>query len=224
MISRQHKRPLAAGIIGAVLVGSLLAATLALAPFTTAHAQVGRNPQAEQFVQFQAQRIIGVLNNRTLSSAQRIRTFGEIVNEIADIPRITTFVLGKYARTITPGQMQRFGPIFRQYEQNVYETRLSDFHGQTVTVTGSVARQADDVIVNTLIGGGGLQQPLPVAWRVLGGDARWKVVDVQVNGIWLAITQQQDFVSTIDNHGGAVDALISQLQQQTEQQTNARPQ
>jgi phospholipid transport system substrate-binding protein len=224
MISRQHKRPLAAGIIGAVLVGSLLAATLALAPFTTAHAQVGRNPQAEQFVQFQAQRIIGVLNNRTLSSAQRIRTFGEIVNEIADIPRITTFVLGKYARTITPGQMQRFGPIFRQYEQNVYETRLSDFHGQTVTVTGSVARQTDDVIVNTLIGGGGLQQPLPVAWRVLGGDARWKVVDVQVNGIWLAITQQQDFVSTIDNHGGAVDALISQLQQQTEQQTNARPQ
>ena len=219
MTTRQHGRPASAGIIGAALFGGLLAATLALAPFTAASAQVGRNPQAEQFVQLQAQRVIGVLNNRTLSSAQRIRTFGEIVNEIADIPRITTFVLGKYARTITPAQMQRFGPVFRQYELNVYETRLSDFHGQTVTVTGSVTRQAGDVIVNTLIGGGDIQQPLPVAWRVLGGDTRWKVVDVQVNGIWLAITQQQDFVSTIDNHGGAVDALISQLQQQT----NERP-
>ena len=40
----------------------------------------------------------------------------------------------------------------------------------------------------------------------------WKVVDVQFKGIWLAITQQQDFVSTIDNAGGNIDVLINQLQ------------
>ena len=37
------------------------------------------------------------------------------------------------------------------------------------------------------------------------------MVDVQVKGVWLAITQQQDFVSTIDNHGGNIDVLIKQL-------------
>jgi phospholipid transport system substrate-binding protein len=41
---------------------------------------------------------------------------------------------------------------------------------------------------------------------------------VQVSGIWLAITQQQDFVSTIDNAGGNVDVLIGQLEKQVEQQ------
>ena len=52
---------------------------------------------------------------------------------------------------------------------------------------------------------------MDLAWRVLGGAGGWKIVDVQVKGVWLAITQQQDFISTIDNHGGNVDVLINQL-------------
>jgi len=47
---------------------------------------------------------------------------------------------------------------------------------------------------------------------VLGAGNSWKVVDVQVSGVWLAITQQQDFVSTIDNAGGNIDVLIRQLE------------
>jgi phospholipid transport system substrate-binding protein len=85
-----------------------------------------------------------------------------------------------------------------------------------------VARRAGDVVVNTVISGGGLSQPLPLAWRVLGGGGSWKVVDVQASGVWLAITQQQDFVSTIDNHGGDIDALISQLQQQARRREAGR--
>jgi phospholipid transport system substrate-binding protein len=49
---------------------------------------------------------------------------------------------------------------------------------------------------------------------VLGESGGWRVVDVQVAGVWLAITEQQDFVSTIDNAGGNVDVLIAQLQKQ----------
>jgi phospholipid transport system substrate-binding protein len=38
------------------------------------------------------------------------------------------------------------------------------------------------------------------------------VEDVEAAGVWLAITEQSDFVSTIDNHGGSIDALISRLE------------
>ena len=51
-----------------------------------------------------------------------------------------------------------------------------------------------------------------VSWRVLGAGAAFKVVDVQTRGVWLAITLQQDFVSTIDNAGGSVEALIQKLE------------
>jgi phospholipid transport system substrate-binding protein len=52
---------------------------------------------------------------------------------------------------------------------------------------------------------------------VLGSGSSWKVVDLEDAGVWLSITQQQDFVSTIDNAGGNVQVLIDQLRQQLAQ-------
>lgn len=171
-----------------------------------------RDPGAEAFVQTKAQRVISVLANKGMSEAQKKQVFHQAVDELADVPRITNFVLGKYARTITPEQRARFTPVFRTYAENVYQSRISDYRGEQLKVTGSVVRKPGDVIVNTVVVGGQLGQPVPVSWRVLGGGANWKVVDVQFKGIWLAITQQQDFVSTIDNAGGNIDVLINQLQ------------
>ncbi|RRN62524.1 phospholipid-binding protein MlaC [Caulobacter sp. 602-1] len=171
-----------------------------------------RDAGAEAFVQTKAQRVITVLANKTMSDAQKTQVFHQAVDELADVPRITNFVLGKYARTITPEQRARFTPVFRAYAENVYQSRIDDYRGEQLKVVGSVVNKPGDVTVKTLISGGQITQPLPVSWRVLGGGQTWKVVDVQFKGIWLAITQQQDFVSTIDNAGGNIDVLINQLQ------------
>lgn len=171
-----------------------------------------RDAGAEAFVQAKGQRVISVLANKGMPDAQKKQIFKQAVDELADVPRITNFVLGKYARTITPDQRARFTPVFRTYAENVYQNRIDDYRGEKLTVTGSVVRKPGDVIVNTTISGGQIKSPLPVTWRVLGSGQTWKVVDVQFKGVWLAITQQQDFVSTIDNAGGNVDVLINQLQ------------
>ena len=195
----------------AALLAFVGAATLSIA--SPALAQSGaRDPAAEAFVQTKAQRVISVLANKSMSEAQKKQIFRQAVDELADVPRITNFVLGKYARTITPEQRARFTPVFRTYAENVYQSRIDDYRGEQLKVTGSVVRKPGDVIVNTVVAGGQLSQPVPVSWRVLNNGGTWKVVDVQFKGIWLAITQQQDFVSTIDNAGGNIDVLTNQLQ------------
>ena len=221
MPSRRSSRSFLKAAAAAALVLGVAAPLNAAIP-SSALAQAPRDAGAEQFVQGGAQRIISVLNDKGESNTDKIRVFRGVVDELADVPKITNFVLGKYARTITPAQRQRFATVFREYAQNVYETRLGDYHGETVTVTGSVVRNPGDVVVNTTISGGKLTQPVAASWRVLRSGAGWKVVDVQVAGIWLAITQQQDFVSTIDNAGGNVDVLIAQLEKQVQQQTAGR--
>lgn len=170
-----------------------------------------RNPQAEAFVEVQAQKVLSVLADRSLSLGQKQQAFRRLIDQIADVPKITNFVLGKYARSIDPAQRARFNTVFRTYAETVYQTRISEFRGETLKVTGSVARTPGDVVVASLVLGGG-RDPIPVSWRVLGAGAAWKVVDVQIRGVWLAITQQQDFVSTIDNAGGDIGVLIAQLQ------------
>lgn len=188
------------------------AAALVLGAGTSSLAQGARDTSAEQFVQAGAQKVISVLADHSLSEAQKEAAFHRAIDDLADVPRITNFVLGKYARTITPEQRARFVPTFRAYAENVYRNRLDDYHGETLKVTGSTVRKPGDVIVNTQVTGGQLSKPVVVAWRVLGGPGAWKAVDVQFKGVWLAITQQQDFVSTIDNAHGDIDVLIGQLQ------------
>ena len=113
-----------------------------------------------------------------------------------------------------PATPEPFAAIFREYASNVYESRLNEYHGESLRVTGSVARTPTDVIVQSQVFGGKLEQPVTVLWRVLAEGGGWKVVDVQVQGVWLAITEQQDFVSTIDNSGGNIQVLIDQLKRQ----------
>lgn len=193
-------------------------AALPAALLAPAYAAVARDASAEAFVQTQASEALKILNSGQGAAAKKA-AFRALVDQVADVPRITNFVLGKYARSITPAQMQQFGPLFRAYANNVYESRLGQYKGETLRVTGSVARSPTDVVVASTVGGGQLKKPEIVNWRLLkSADGRWRAVDVQVQGVWLAITQQQDFVSTIDNAGGKVEVLIAQLRQQVAQQ------
>ncbi|MDR3506687.1 MAG: ABC transporter substrate-binding protein [Caulobacteraceae bacterium] len=191
---------------------------MAAAPAAAQSSQ--RDAAAEQFVQTEAQTALAILAKG--SDNEKIRAFRGFVDRVADVPKITYFVLGKYARTITPAQRQQFATVFREYASNVYESRLSDYHGETLKVTGSVIRKPGDVIVTSTVLGGAQREPVAVRWRVLQSGASWKVVDVEVKGVWLAITEQQDFVSTIDNAGGNINVLIAQLQKHNQDVTIAR--
>lgn len=190
---------------------TLLAATLTPA---VAFARA-RDPQAEQFVQTEGQKALSVVANRTLAGPARDAAFRQMIDQLADFQRITGFVLGKYARVATPAQRQQFNSVFRVYAQNLFQSHLAGFKGNRLQVTGSVVRGPGDVVVNTTVSGDPNAGPLPVAWRVLGGPGTYRAVDVQTRGVWLAITLQQDFVSTIDNAGGDVTVLITRLQRET---------
>lgn len=215
MIESRRRRPWLTTTFAAIL--ALAPGALLLAVPAPAAAQSGaRDAQAEQYVQTEAQRALTILANHEMSTAEKTRIFRAFVDEVADVPRITQFVLGKYARTATPAQRQAFATVFREYASNVYESRLDEYHGETLKVTGSVVRRPGDVIVNSVVVGGRQSKPVAVSWRVMGAGSGWKVIDVQVAGVWLAITEQQDFVSTIDNAGGNVDVLIRQLQQKVQ--------
>jgi phospholipid transport system substrate-binding protein len=204
----------------------VLAAALAFTPLAVglvaaaqpAFAEVQRDAAAEAFIGDQAGRALTILN-RGGDTAQKKAEFRAFVDQVADVPRITGFVLGKYRRSITPEQYRAFADAFRVYANSVYETRLGEYHGERLQVTGSIVRAPGDVIVDSQVVGGQVRTPVEVKWRVLrepGG--RYRAVDVSIDGIWLAITEQQDFVSTLDNNHGDINVLIAQLRSQTGQQ------
>ena len=191
-------------------VVAALAASGLFAP--AAHARAARNAEAEQFVQTEGQRALLIVTDRNLSAAAREAAFRQMIDRLADFQRISGFVLGKYARVITPAQRQRFNAVFRGYAQRLFQTSLAGFKGNQLQVTGSVVRGPGDTVVNTVVKGDARSGAMPVAWRVLGAPGTFKAVDVQARGVWLAITLQQDFISTTDNAGGDIEVLIGRLE------------
>ena len=108
MDNRRRQRTLARiALATAIAFTGPLAASIQ-APAYAAQAEAPRDQDAEQFVQAQGQRLVSILADKSQSMADRMLAFRDAVNEIADVPRITRFVLGRYARSITPDQMQRF--------------------------------------------------------------------------------------------------------------------
>jgi phospholipid transport system substrate-binding protein len=208
----------AARLVLASLAGLGLAGPAVIAGVATpAAAQAGRQhaaPTAEAFVQTEANKALAILRDSSMSLGVKKQAFYAFINQVADVPKITDFVLGRSRRSLTPAQYSAFAEAFRAYADSVYESRLSDYHGQGLSVTGSIARSPDDVVVTSVITGAGASGASSVVnWRVLrGADGRWHVVDVQAQGVWLAIVEQQDFASTLANHNGDISVLISQLQ------------
>jgi phospholipid transport system substrate-binding protein len=161
---------------------------------------------------------VSILASRSLSLAQKQAEFRGFVDEVVDVPRISTFVLGRYARGLKPAQRTQFQQLFREYASNLYEARLGDYRGERVQVTGSIGRSPTDVVVNSVISGGGLRQPETVRWRLARSGQSWRVVDIEVRGVWLAVVQQQDYVSTLDAARGDINVLMNQLRQEVARQ------
>jgi len=179
------------------------------------------NSEAEAYVQANATEALAALANRNVGAAQRQQTFNALIQRFADMPRIAGFVLGRYAAQLRNDAALRseWVEVFEDYSIAVYELRLGAFDGSTVRVTGSIARSADDVIVQSEMvpRAGGRAQP--VQWRLIRRAGVWKVNDVSVilegNQIWLAQQQQGEFLSRLDRNNGDVRALTNDLRQRT---------
>lgn len=182
------------------------------------------NP-AESFIQQNIDKGYTILNSTQLSDEQHRTQFRNYMLALTDTKRIGTFTLGQYANSAPKADVEAFTNAFTDYAVAVYETRLSKYKGQTLKVTGSQERAADDVVVNadvTSAPGAANTPTFKAAFRVRKTmDGRPIITDMQVEGIWLALSQRSDFTAFLQQHNGSVAALTDDLKRQTAQLTAA---
>ena len=210
---------------GAFLVVSLASGAAILAGLTggggAAYA-VTRNRAAEQFVEQNATNALRALADRSMDESHVRQTFGNLMVQFADIPRISRFVLGAHAARLRqdPRLASDWGEAFRAFTVANYADRLRSYAGRAVHATGSVERIPDqDVIVRTEIARDAPQSPRIVQWRMLRAGATWKVADIAVvldgNEVWLAQQQKSQFTSILDRNNGDMRGLIDNVRQTT---------
>ena len=129
-----------------------------------------------------------------------------------DIPFIGRFVIGRYWRAATPGQRGEYLALYSEFFLQTYASRIADYAGHSFAVTSVRAVNARDFVVRTEIARAG-GRPFTTDWRVRLIDGRYRVIDIMVEGISMAVTQRSEFASFAQRDG--LDGLLVILRART---------
>jgi phospholipid transport system substrate-binding protein len=188
---------------------SAIASTLALifALFVLGAAPAAAQNAAEQFVGGNIRTGLGILNDSSLAADARTARFEAFLLDNTDLNRIALFTLG--SAQATPQQREAFTAAFRGYAIATYRSYFRNYSGQSLRVIGSRQNAPGDTVVRTELTDAG--RPLGVDFRVRTDGAKPLVIDVSVAGVWLALTQRDDFAAFLGRNNGDVTALTAYL-------------
>ena len=173
---------------------SLLTVLLVLVATTSLAAAPPVNPaDAIAFMNQVWNRAIELLNNKTDPAIRQAR-FRQLFHDQFDGAGIARFVLGRYWRSAGAEEQQEFVKLFENYVAFVYTARLANLGGQTFKIRGSRS-DGDVVIVSTDVISPGGTSPLRIDWRLVNDNGGYKINDVIVEGISMAVTQRSEFAS-----------------------------
>ena len=120
----------------------------------------------------------------------------------------TRSAVGPQWRTATPEQRSKLQVEFKTLLLRLYAGALTQLKDQTVEVTKMLPVQgSSQVVVQTEVRGSG--EPIKLDYRLDKNSDDWKIIDVNVGGIWLVQNYRSQFAGEITK--GGIDGLINTL-------------
>ncbi len=191
-----------------LFAGSLLGVLLLFAGSANAEIDAAK---AETFVKEVTTEGIEQIINANIPQAEKDARFAKLFNKALDLDFIGQFVLGRNWRTATPAQREEFIKVYRQLNISTWSKRFDEFKGREFIFKGtSPSNSAGQVFVNSVVP---MDQgePAKVVWRVREKGGQYKIVDIIIENVSLAITARNEYTAFIKNNPGGVDALIANL-------------
>jgi phospholipid transport system substrate-binding protein len=120
----------------------------------------------------------------------------------------TRSAVGPQWRTATPEQRTKLQTEFKALLLRLYSGALAQVKDQSVEVTKSLPVQGStQVVVQTEVRGKG--EPIKLDYRLDKAGEEWKIIDVNVGGIWLVQNYRSQFATELTK--GGIDGLINAL-------------
>ena len=183
---------------------------LALSIVVSANAQsAAEDPEgARAFIEELSANAIAVLDDTSITQDEREAQFRALLAEHFDLRYIGRLVLGRHRRTASQAQRARYDEIFPEYVLKIYANRLTERGDEEFVVDGTAPAGRRDIFVRTrIVRPDG--PPVAADWRVRLNEETFRVVDLKVEGISMAITQRDEFAAKISSDG--LDALLDDL-------------
>ncbi|MDP6876841.1 MAG: ABC transporter substrate-binding protein [Alphaproteobacteria bacterium] len=201
---KQITRRLACLCLGVAITGAALALPARAAE---------TNPQG--FLRTLAADAFILLSDENLTPANRALAFRQLLRRDFDLPAVSRFVLGRYWRRASSAEQAEFTRLFEDYVVAIYGRRLGNYGSAGLIVTGHRDDGSDGAIVHSRI------EPhngpvIKLDWRMKKRGNGWRVIDIMVEGVSLAMAQRSEFATVIRSSGGRVSGLLTRLRKKTQ--------
>jgi phospholipid transport system substrate-binding protein len=188
-----------------VAAAVLLSAGISMAPGTAA---AGQSPT--DFIRVLGTQGLDVIrSNMTLND--KAVYFHQLLRQDFDLDGMSRFVLGPYWRVASEDQRQEFCRLFEDHLVRFYGEQLAQYGGESFRMTGSRNDPAAVIVTSQILRP--QAPPIEVDWRLGVRDGLYKITDVAIDGVSMALTQRAEFASVIERNGAHVAVLLATMRE-----------
>ncbi len=189
------------------LLSAGVAQAVALTPAT---AQTpAESAAASKFVDDLSNRVFAVMKDKSLSRSQVRARFRQMLPAAFDLDEIGNRLIRRYRSQITAEQYAAYKASLPEFAVNAYGDRLMNYADAKVQPVRTVPRGSKgDIDVYSRVTTPS-KAPFDAIWTLRPVGGSYKVLNLTISGINLALTQEADFSSYIAKNG--FDALVAFL-------------
>lgn len=139
---------------------------------------------------------------------QKLGAFRSKFQAALDLKYIGQFVTGVYWRTATPEQREAFLNAFMEFTTKSWADKFNMYTGQKIVFKGNRNAQKGQYYVDSVIQN---NPPVDVIWRLREKDGSYKIVDIVVEGVSMAMSYRNEYNAFLQSNGGNLEMLTKTL-------------
>ena len=169
--------------------------------------------QSKFFVENLGKQVIEKVSNVNLSDSERIVNFRNLYLDSFDNYYISRFVLGRYWKRLDSNMRKQFVESFNDYIVTTYAPKFKGWEGTFKATDSLLENNYYNVKMNVLNKDG---PTLKFMWKIyLDKNKNFKILDVNIDGVSMLVTQRAEFMSVIKNNPKGVIGLIEAMEKKT---------
>ena len=177
---------------------------------------------AEAFIGSLSNQVAQLNQNRSLDSTTRRTKFMRLVERGFDLNWIAKFVVGRPWKTASPYQQKEYLDLFKNLVELTYSKRFIEYSQQRIIVLGHKLGKRKFIFVESqLVDPKNPKGNVNIVWRLIPKGNSFKIVDVVIAGISMAITQRNEYSAVIKRNNGSFDLLLAAMKVQLEKLRSA---
>ena len=169
--------------------------------------------QSKYFVENLGKQVVEKVSNINLSESERIVNFRNLYLDSFDNYYISRFVLGQYWKRLDSNMKKQFVESFNNYIVTTYAPKFKGWEGTFKATDSLLENNYYNVKMNVLNKDG---PTLKFMWKIyLDKNKNFKILDVNIDGVSMLVTQRAEFMSVIKNNPKGVIGLIEAMKKKT---------